>query len=168
MSYLNGVALPRTAVMGEEPEWLAAQAAALTEDAVIVHLGVERGASIMCSRAGNPMARIVGIDNDPRCMGQDVDAELILADSRTVAFDEPVDFLFVDADHNQGSVLADIQNWQGRIVPGGVMAFHDYGNAHLRWCAGVKAAVDGWDWSGWTEIAAPGSIRAFRKDDDGG
>jgi hypothetical protein len=164
MTYLEGITLPRTAVIGEEPEWLAAQAAALPANAVIVHLGVDGGASLICSRAGNATARIVGVDRDPRCMGLDLDAEL--ADSRRVDFDEPVDFLFVDADHSHESVWADIENWQGRVVPGGVLAFHDYGNTHLRWCAGVKSAVDAWDWSGWTEIAAPGSIKAFRRDAD--
>ena len=164
MAYLDGVHLPATALDIDEAEWLAVRAALLPQDAVIVHLGVSAGASLVCSRVGNPTARIVGVDHDVRCAGLDIDADIILADSRTVAWKRPPDFLFVDADHTEGSVIADIQNWHGRIVAGGIIAFHDYGNTHFRWCKGVKAAVDGWDWDGWTEIGAPGSIKAYRKD----
>ena len=164
--FLETIKLPATALSAHEAGWLAAQAAALQEDATIVHLGVASGASLMCSRAGNPTALVVGIDHDPLCMGLDIDAELFLADSRTFAWGAPVNFLFVDTDHTEGSTIAEIQNWHGRIVPGGVIAFHDYGNAHLHWCKGVKRAVDKWDWAGWTRIDAPDSIRAFRKNGD--
>ena len=159
--------LPKTGMTKPEAEWLMAQAAALPEDAVIVHIGVAHGASLLCSRAGNEMARIVGIDTrlDRVRLAEGVEdaVELIEDDSRTLDFDGPVDWLFVDGAHDEGSVLADILNWSERIPPGGVIAFHDYGNHKLRWCAGVKAAVDSWDWLGWQEVKAAGSIKAFRK-----
>lgn len=157
--------LPPTALTPAEAEWLAQQAALLQDDPVIVHLGVDRGASLLCSLAGNPTAVLVGVDTNLKVAAADLgmDVELIEADSRTIDWRGPVDFLFVDADHAEGSVLADILNWHRRISEGGVIAFHDYGHANLRWCAGVKAAVDAWDWTGWQEIAAPDSIKAFVK-----
>lgn len=163
--YLAGIDLPLTAVVGGEPEWLAEQAAELGEDAIIVHLGIDRGASLICSRAGNPDAVIVGVDNDPRCLGLDLSAILVSGDSQLMSWDMgPIDFVFVDADHAEASVAADIRNWHGRLKPGGIVAFHDYGNDHMPWCKGVRPAVDAWDWSGWTELDVPGSIKAFRKD----
>lgn len=163
---MNDLKLPPTGITQPEANWLVEQAAALPEDAIIVHIGVAHGASLLCSRAGNEEARLVGIDTRldrlPLADGLDT-VEMVEADSRTVDFEDEVDWLFVDGDHSEGSVWADILNWHHRIVEGGVMAFHDYGNHKLRWCQGVKAAVDKWDWSEWQEVEAPGSIRAFRK-----
>ena len=157
--------LPKTGLTEPEAEWLIDQAAALPEDAVIVHIGVAMGASLLCSRAGNETAYLLGIDTrmDRIVDGLAEIACLSQMDSRTMYYDQPVDFLFVDGAHDQGSVLADILNWHLRINESGVMAFHDYGNHQLRWCKGVKLAVDAWDWTGWEEVEAVGSIRAFRK-----
>ena len=157
--------LPKTGLTEPEAHWLIDQAAALPEDAVIVHIGVAMGASLLCSRAGNETAYLLGIDTrmDRIVDGLGDVADLIQADSRTMGYDRPVDFLLVDGAHDQGSVLADTLNWHGRIKEGGIIAFHDYGNYQLRWCKGVKLAVDAWDWRGWEEIEAVGSIRAFRK-----
>jgi hypothetical protein len=49
--------------------------------------------------------------------------------------DGSVDFVFVDADHNEAAVRADIASWLPKIRPGGVMAGHDYD------LAGVRRAV---------------------------
>lgn len=46
-------------------------------------------------------------------------------------------FVNIDADHSYGGVWADIQAWWPKLMPGGVMAFHDYENPSY----GVKAAV---------------------------
>lgn len=161
--FLKGIELPATALTVREAEWLAMQTASLPKSATIVHLGVGGGASIICSRVGNPLAHIIGVDCNKRCADLKLDADILIGDSRLLPFDGPVDFLFIDADHAEGSVIADIQNWHGHITPGGIIAFHDYGNAHLRWCRGVKVAVDRWDWTGWERIDAPDSIRAYRR-----
>jgi len=118
---------------------------------VFVNIGVYRCASMYCLRAGAPRARIVGVDIK-KPVGKvhpGLKAEFIIADSRTCYFDDPVHFVFVDGDHHYQSVKADIVNWAPKIVPGGVIAFHDYAptaknlkrRPHL---AGVKRAVDEW------------------------
>lgn len=43
----------------------------------------------------------------------------------------------IDADHSYGGVWADIQAWFPKVMPGGVMMFHDYENPNY----GVKDAV---------------------------
>jgi len=88
---------------------------------------------------------------------------LVEADSQDYEFDGPVDFLFVDGDHTEEGVTADNENWLPSVV--GAVAFHDYGHSHLRWCAGVKAAVDKVDWAaaGFEQIPAPDSTRAYRR-----
>jgi len=156
--------LPDSALTSAERLWLRDQAAELPKDAMIIHIGVERGVSMHCSRAGNKTATVIGIDLQPsRFNGkQDKHMGLVKADSGTVEMEQSVDFLFVDGDHSELGVLADINAWVDRIA--GVIAFHDYGwGDRFPWVRGVKVAVDAWDWSGWELIEAPDSIRAYRR-----
>jgi hypothetical protein len=53
----------------------------------------------------------------------------------------PIAFLFIDGDHNYESVKQDIASWTPKIMPGGIVAFHDYG---ARRHPGVKQAIDEW------------------------
>lgn len=46
-------------------------------------------------------------------------------------------FVYVDADHSYEGVKRDIEAWHMKLVPGGIMAFHDYESAQY----GVKRAV---------------------------
>lgn len=52
--------------------------------------------------------------------------------------DESLDFVYLDAAHDEASVAADIAAWLPKIKPGGVLAGHDY---HTAW-PGVVIAVD--------------------------
>lgn len=47
--------------------------------------------------------------------------------SHTVAdcWSRPIDFLFIDGDHREQTVLRDWASWSRFVVPGGVAAFHD-------------------------------------------
>lgn len=137
-----------------ERSWLRGAASAVSqcfEQPVIVNIGVYRCASMYCLRVGASQARIVGVDLK-KPVGKihpELNAEFIIMDSRTCPFEDPVHFVFVDGDHRYPSVKADIANWVPKIVPGGVIAFHDYAptaknlkrRPHL---AGVKRAVDEW------------------------
>lgn len=168
---------PGAAMCRDEREWIrtaTAEVAGRTEDPQIVHIGVEMGASLHCSLAGAPGVVVVGVDLDvgkfrPGTTSEE-SFELIEGDSRIVheQVRGDVHFLFVDGDHRQPSVMADMANWLPKVPVGGVVGFHDYGNYMLEWCKGVKAAVDGWNWSGWEEVPAAGSIRAFRRVAEGG
>lgn len=44
-------------------------------------------------------------------------------DSRVAGRD--VDFIFVDGDHTWDGIAGDWEAWSGKVVPGGIMAFHD-------------------------------------------
>ena len=46
--------------------------------------------------------------------------------------------VYIDADHSFEGVTADIKAWISKLVPDGVMAFHDYENPNY----GVKRAVN--------------------------
>lgn len=51
----------------------------------------------------------------------------------------PVGLLFIDGDHEEASVLADVAAWSPLLVPGGVIAFDDY---DTRRNPGVKVVAD--------------------------
>jgi len=167
---------PGAAMLAVEREWIkaaSAEVAARFDAPVIVHLGAGMGASMHCSRAGAPGAWIVGVDLEPgkfRWWPEEPEwdtcqMEVIEADTRLfhLVFEGEVHFLFIDADHSKGSVLADMIGWLPKVAAGGLVAFHDYGNQQFRWCIGVSQAVDAWDWTGWEEVPAAGSIKAFRR-----
>lgn len=52
--------------------------------------------------------------------------------------DASLDLVFLDADHSQLAVLADIQAWRPKVRPGGWIGGHDYGSKRF---AGVEGAV---------------------------
>lgn len=72
-----------------------------------------------------------------------VGASVRLIPSMTVEasrqWSQPIDFLYVDADHGYDGVLADLNAWVPHVKPGGVIAGDDY--EHVRY-PGVKAAWD--------------------------
>ena len=165
------LAAPGAGLTAEEREWIRAMCAGLAEDLgagmTMVHVGVGLGGSLHCSRAGSPEGRLVGVDVDCSRLVGDPGAVLVEAASTAAAGSwdgEGIGFLFVAGDHEEEAVRADVLAWRGYVAPGGVMAFHDYGNAHLPWCKGVRRAVDSFAWDGWEEVEAPGSIRAFRRE----
>lgn len=52
--------------------------------------------------------------------------------------DASMDLVFIDADHSQLAVAADIQAWRPKVKPGGWLGGHDYGSPRF---PGVKDAV---------------------------
>jgi hypothetical protein len=38
---------------------------------------------------------------------------------------DQIDFLFLDGDHSETGVQRDWDDWNGYVIPGGVVAFHD-------------------------------------------
>lgn len=73
--------------------------------------------------------------------GVSASVRLIPATTQDAAqhWNQPIDFLYVDADHSHDGVLADLEAWASFVVPGGVIAGDDYG--HPRY-PGVKTAWD--------------------------
>lgn len=50
---------------------------------------------------------------------------------------ESLGLVYIDSDHSYNGCKADIQSWWSKLVPGGIMAFHDYANGAY----GVNRAV---------------------------
>jgi len=52
---------------------------------------------------------------------------------------EPIDYLYIDADHSYASVVEDLQAWVPHVKPGGLIVGDDYNNPMF---PGVKLAWD--------------------------
>lgn len=52
--------------------------------------------------------------------------------------EESLGMLYLDGDHSYGGVMADLAAWYAKVVPGGIIAGHDYLNESY----GVKKAID--------------------------
>ncbi|MBD3268499.1 hypothetical protein GF373_17665 [bacterium] len=141
---------------------------------MFVNIGVSWGATLHCLRAGAPGAKLIGIDIDleHRKLHGDPKAILIEGDSNTLCarFGSKIHFLLVDGGHDYDTVKNDIIGWTPKVVPGGVVAFHDYtplpGSIRHEPClVGVKQAVDELLMGNeeWTEIDRAISSIAFQK-----
>jgi len=162
------------ALIPVERQWLrdtAAEIESIFNKPVIVNIGIFRGASMYCMRAGAQKARIVGIDiqypQGPR-LDPKLRAEIIVGDSGKchTAFNGPVHLLFVDGDHRYENVKADIAGWTPKIAPGGIIAFHDFAPEPKVAAkhAGIKRAVLEWECKAkWELLPSVGSLRAYRR-----
>lgn len=158
-----------------ERKWLkdaASRTVKQFKNPVIVNIGVFQCASMYCLRAGAPKARIVGIDI-AKCAVKarpELQAEFIWGDSRVVhvSFKPLIHLLFIDGGHDYPVIKADIANWVPKIVPGGVVAFHDYAplKKHLikHKLQGIRQAVDEWAAKAkWKRLSTVGSLAAFQR-----
>ena len=53
-----------------------------------------------------------------------------LSSERSVGWEQPIDLLFIDGNHEYEAVLEDFANWSRFVRPGGVVAFHDVGREY--------------------------------------
>lgn len=67
--------------------------------------------------------------------------EKIEGDSKTVPWNQPIDFLFIDGDHSEPGVSADIAKYTPFVQPGGCVFLHDYLDSPET-NSRVKTAVD--------------------------
>jgi predicted O-methyltransferase YrrM len=88
--------------------------------------------------------------------GLSQDGAIMDALPRTLAF------AFIDGDHSEEAVVSDLYFIAPRIVPGGVLIFHDYAPN----CPGVVKTVDSWRLMGgasWDFLGGVSSTRAYRR-----
>lgn len=116
----------------EERELLRDLAAGVAQqwiESVIVNIGIYHSGSMYCLRAGAPQTRLVGVDIRAIYKPKDeLKAEFICSASQDCHqdFEGPIVLLFVDGDHHYEAVMSDLLNWGAKVVPGGIMAVHDY------------------------------------------
>lgn len=150
---------------------LSSRVAELFSPCNIVHIGVQWGGSLYCSRVGAPQATIYGVDfhGADELKGTDEQkAELgmipLVGDSALVhaGFTYPIHFLYVDGDHHYEPLSLDIRNWASKVVVGGYVAFHDA--AECTWAPDVNRAIaDNLSANSWEDLGISGWSRYFRR-----
>lgn len=74
---------------------------------------------------------------------------------------DPVGLLFIDADHTRDSVQKDIDAWGPKLLPNGIVVFHDY--EHSEW-PDVKVVADEWAArNGWHQTESAFQAQAFQR-----
>ena len=142
-------------------------------DGPAVEVGVRGGGSFLCwSMARKGRGRIIAADdwsslteatfrgNAKDC----TDIEILTASSWLTPerIGEPVAFAFLDCDHGENGIPKDILVWPEAIMPGGIIAFHDYGV--WKPTVVVKREVDAWqELAQWEPLGLVSSIIAFRR-----
>lgn len=162
----------------EMAEWVSQMFAGIPRQ--YVNIGVLWGCTMHCLRAGDSNATLIGIDVEKNVFSSLERPELLLpektlfmlGDSTKIhkAFIKPIHLLLVDGDHNYDTVKKDILGWAPKVVPGGVIIFHDYAPTELNLrqfphIRGVKKAVDRWEKNGWKQLtkAIPHSLFVMQK-----
>lgn len=166
------LAVPGAALTSTEREYIKETASTFAGIAIFFGIGVMRGGSFHCMRAGNSTATIYGLDIDytTKLLHRPdlINGIWLEGDSRDYKFSWGIDFLFVDGDHHYETIKADIENWKGRINKNGIIMFHDYKPkardlGTMPWLKGVKRAVDEWDKQDFLEIGRVDSIITYER-----
>ncbi len=100
----------------------------------VVEIGTATGWTALSLSLGDPSRTVTSYDPVVR---EHRDAYQQLSGARvefvTASGDQPrgpdaVDFLFIDGEHTEAATAAAFAAWRDRLVPGAVVAFHDYGD----------------------------------------
>ena len=117
---------------------------------LFVNVGAGHGTSSLAMAEACPEAEIYSIDSNTGFLKYERDT-FKMAGIKTphqihsnshdpgLEFEHEADLIFIDADHREEEVRADILKWIKYICNDGIMVFHDYDHANY---PGVKTAVD--------------------------
>ena len=115
----------------------------------VVELGTGTGWSAIALALDDSRRRVVTYDPVVRperaeylaMVGDTVRDRVELRDERDTAGPRPgeaAELLFIDSSHDRESVLAAFRAWRAALIPGSVVAFHDYGHPGY---PGVRDAI---------------------------
>lgn len=133
--------------------WELALSIRLPAGSVIIEIGTMLGDGAAVWAMAHPGARIITVDPGPnpacqaeaarRCAAWPAIERWALtsaaAAARVAAEGIPIGLVYLDGDHEEPGVRADIRTWLPLLVPGGHLAGHDYGVPAY---PGVNAAVE--------------------------
>ena len=140
--------IPRLQLWKEEAAVLASFAAAVPAGGTIVEIGTAEGATARLMRdAAKPGVAIYTVDLAPSRIARESlrghDVNIVAAASEHFAAEwadrigRPIDFLFIDGNHDLLHVVTDWNLWAPHVRAAGMVAFHDFdppprgGLAHL-------------------------------------
>lgn len=174
----------------DEREALSRASKSVAPDQMIINIGVEYGASMVCLASNYTGQLLVGVDVSLRKLPQEVKdglagkANWLLGDSHDEEVlkwikrmldneNAQVGLVFVDGDHEELGVLEDANIYAPLVRQGGLLIFHDcydfdhpetgQPNPHA---LGVNLAVIGWmglNGHEWEDLGRIGTMRIFER-----
>ena len=154
-----------------EPNWLATLARKAPAG-VALEIGVRHGYSLLqWAPVRRGRGRIIGVEKlDTRIMRRCLRGlsyvDILIGDSADTPEEIPdLAFLFIDGDHKPEGIRRDIKRFVPRVLPAGIVAYHDYGR-HREGPPeiGVTDAVDEWQAHvGWEFLGQVATTRAYRR-----
>jgi len=148
--------------------WCLAQVA---PDGPAIECGVAHGGSLACwaaAREGRGPIYAVDLKFRAGCRERWAEYGYRIESLTMASWDAPAQipgeaaFCFLDAEHGEAGFPKDIAVWPDKIMPGGVLAMHDYDV----WKPGVvvKEYVDRWQAGArWEYLGQIGALIAFRR-----
>jgi predicted O-methyltransferase YrrM len=131
--------IPSTTCGGLQPQFLYELSKGAGERGAVVEIGTYIGRSTIAlafaqkEKGGRPIqtidiARHPQLDQNLREAGVDEFVDVTVRPSTDAARDwsEPIELLWIDADHSRVGLRADIKAWRDHVIEGGQVAFHDY------------------------------------------
>lgn len=137
---LRGLALDYNQLGSPEPEFLFSLSYRTTGRGAIVELGTFIGTSLLAlslaqklKGSSRPITTIdvkrrLELDENLAKAGLANAVNVVLSDSLAAAasWREPIELLWIDADRGYKGCLADIEAWKRHVLPGGLIALHDF------------------------------------------
>ena len=155
-----------------EPEYLV-ELAGMAPDGPGLEIGIRHGHSLLLwakVREGRGSATGIELVDRPRMRKNisksGLDVNVVIGDSATVPIGlEEVAFLFIDGDHRRTGFKADLARFVSLVMPGGIVAFHDYGHPVGRYAEfAVTKYVKRWhETAGWKRLRRVHYLIAFQR-----
>lgn len=158
--------LPSSLMTPKEIE-LIKKAIKVSKASIAVELGsFEGGTSVVISRSLNKSAKLYCVDcfvlnqadSRPRFINnvlpnfKNMKLMEMTTHNASMVFTEPIDFLLIDACHQEHAVREDLEDWLPKVKSGGLVAFHDYGNSDFPCIAKITDEMTvGWKVFGVTD-----------------
>jgi len=139
----------RTIIQMSAEFWILIQAIQEISAKRILEIGTANGGTLkFFEHVAAPDGKVVSVDFSRTLAALPIDFSAPLCDIQVVTGDsqipetvekvrhalgdEPIDFLFIDADHSYEGVKKDFENYHGLVRPGGIIGFHDVNHPPVR------------------------------------
>lgn len=118
--------LPEGYLLPQDEQFLVKVAKMVPDNGLILEIGAYKGRSAaILAENSKDTVRVISVDiNDMTNYHPKV--TFMIADSKRLEWNQPIDLLWIDGDHEFAGVYSDIQRFSEYLKPGGIICGHDF------------------------------------------